>query len=149
MLANTQLIDYSKESGCSAKSLNYLLVVAQKSQRSRKTLDHTKAKKVHCACCLLEMKGSSKGMDVDVLGTKVDDATSKQMVIDVLASDVNALKVRDEVLPQHIEELAMVVHKDVTEIHEEANVHDAAIVAIPIKEKTKGMVTYFSISSLP
>jgi hypothetical protein len=70
------------------------------------------------------MKGFSKGREIDVLGTEMDNVTSKQMVINVLASDVNAPKVRDEVLPQHTKELAMVLHKDVTEIHEEANAHD-------------------------
>jgi hypothetical protein len=43
---------------------------------------------VPIAC--LEMKGFSKGKDVDVLGTEVHDATSKEVVIDVLAIDVNA-----------------------------------------------------------
>jgi hypothetical protein len=47
------------------------------------------------------MKGSSKGKDVDVLGTEVDDGASKKVVTDVLAIDVNAPKVRNEVLPQH------------------------------------------------
>ncbi len=50
---------------------------------------------------LLEMKGSFESKDVDVLGIEVDDETSKQVVIDVLASDVNAPKVRGELLPQH------------------------------------------------
>ncbi len=44
-------------------------------------------------------EGFSKGKDVHVLGMEVDDATSKQVVIDVLANDVNAPKVRDEVFP--------------------------------------------------
>jgi hypothetical protein len=79
----------------------------------------------------------------------VDDATSKQMVVDVLASDVNAPKVRNEILPQHIKKLAMVVHKDVAKTHGETNAHDVATVAIPIKEKAKGMVTYFSTPILP
>jgi hypothetical protein len=59
------------------------------------------------------MKGFYEGMDVDVLGTEVNDTTFKQVVTDVLASDANAPKVKNEVLPQHIEKLAMVVHKDV------------------------------------
>lgn len=132
------MIDYSKESGSSAKSLNCLLVVAQKSQRSGKTLDHTKEKKVCRAHYLLEMKGFFEGMDVDVLGTKVDDATSKQVVTDVLASNVNALKVKDEVLPQHIEDLAMVVHKDIAKIHEEVNVHDVAQWQSQLERKQRG-----------
>jgi hypothetical protein len=37
----------------------------------------------------------------------------------------------------------MVLHKDVIKTHEKTNAHDAATVAIPIKEKAKGMVTYF------
>jgi hypothetical protein len=36
-----------------------------------------------------------------VLGIEVDDVTIYQVVIDVLANDVNAPKIRDEVLPQH------------------------------------------------
>jgi hypothetical protein len=59
------------------------------------------------------MKGFYEVMDVDVLGTEVNDTTSKQVVTDVLVSDVSAPKVKNEALPQHIEKLAMVVHKDV------------------------------------
>jgi hypothetical protein len=55
-----------------------------------------------------------------------------------------APKVKDEVFPQHTKKLAMVVHKDVLKTHEEANAHDVATVAVPIKEKAKGMVTYSS-----
>jgi hypothetical protein len=83
MLGDTQLIDYSWESVYSAKSLNCLLLVAQKNQRFGKTPNHTKAKKASHAHCLLEMKGSSKGKEVDVLGTKVDDANSKQVVTNI------------------------------------------------------------------
>jgi hypothetical protein len=43
----------------------------------------------------------------------------------------------------------MVVHKDVAKTHEEANAHDVAIVIVPIKEKTKGMVTYSGTLALP
>jgi hypothetical protein len=100
LLGDTQLIDYLGESGSSAKSSNRLIVMAQKNQWFGKTPDHTKAKKSSRAHCLLEMKGSSKGKDVNVLGTEVDDVTSKEMVTNVLAIDVNALKVKDEVLPQ-------------------------------------------------
>jgi hypothetical protein len=70
------------------------------------------------------------------------------VVTNVLASDVNAPKVRHEVLPRHTKELVMVVHKDVGETHEEANAHDATIMIIPIKEKTKGMVTYLGMPTL-
>jgi hypothetical protein len=84
-----------------------------------------------------------------VLGIEVDDATIYQVVIDVLANDVNALKVRDEVLPQHTQKLAMVVHKDVAETHEKANAHDAATMEVVIKEKAKWMVTYSSTPTLP
>jgi hypothetical protein len=66
----------------------------------------------------------------------------------LISSDVNVPKVRDEVLPQHIEELAMVVHKDVAKIHEEGNVHDATTVAVPIKEKAKGTITYSGMLAL-
>ncbi len=71
------------------------------------------------------------------------------MVINVLASDVNAPKVKDEVLPQHTKKLAMAMHKDVAKTHEKTNAHDVAIVVVPIKEKSKGMVTYFGTPSLP
>jgi hypothetical protein len=54
-------------------------------------------------------------------------------------------QVRDEVLPQHTKELAMVVHKDVTKTHEKGNAHDANIMVVPVKEKAKGMVTYFGM----
>jgi hypothetical protein len=101
MLGDTQLIDYSRESGSNAKSSDCFLEVGQKSQWSRKTPDHTKAKKAGHAHYLLEMKGSFESKDVDVLGIEMDDETSKQVVIDVLARDVNAPKVRAKVLPQH------------------------------------------------
>jgi hypothetical protein len=39
MLGNTKLIDYLRESGYSAKSLDYFLIVARNSQQSRKTHD--------------------------------------------------------------------------------------------------------------
>jgi hypothetical protein len=39
----------------------------------------------------------------------------------------------------------MVVHKDVAKTHEETNAYDATIMAILIKEKTKGMVTYLGM----
>ncbi len=107
------------------------------------------AKKVCCAHCLLEMKGSFEGKDVNVLGTEVDDATTNQVVTDVLANDVNAPKVRDEVLPQHTKKLSMVVHKNVTETHKKANAHDATTMEVVIKEKAKWMVTYFSTPTFP
>ncbi len=75
--------------------------MVRRNQWFGKTPDHTKANKANHAHCLLEMKGSSKGKDVDVLGTEVDDGASKKVVTDVLAIDVNAPKVRNEVLPQH------------------------------------------------
>jgi hypothetical protein len=79
---------------------------------------------------------------------EVDDATINQVVTDVLVSDVNAPKVRDEILPQHTKKLAMVVHKDVVETHEEANAHDVATMEVVIKEQAKWMVTYSSIPTL-
>jgi hypothetical protein len=42
----------------------------------------------------------------------------------------------------------MVVHKDVAKIHEEGNVHDATTVAVPIKEKAKGTITYSGMLAL-
>ncbi len=128
MLGDTQLIDYLGENGSSAKSLDCLLVVAEKNQQSGKTHDHTKAGHAHC---LLEMKGFPKGREIDVLGIEMDDATSKQVVINVLASDANAPQVKDKVFPKHTKELAMVLHKDVTKTHEEPNVHNATTVANP------------------
>jgi hypothetical protein len=90
------------------------------------------------------MKGSFESKDVDVLGMEVDDATINQVVTNVLVSDVNAPKVRDEILPQHIKKLAIVVHKVVAETHEEANAHDAA----KMEEEAKWMVTYSSMPTL-
>jgi hypothetical protein len=77
------------------------------------------------------MKGFPKGREIDVLGIEMDDATSKQVVINVLASDANAPQFKDKVFPKHTKELAMVLHKDVTKTHEEPNVHNATTVANP------------------